>query len=83
MVGQAIAALKSRPAGTKVNIVGYADPQGDQASNLALSRSRADKVKARLAADAPTATYTVDAKGDAQSDPNNLAQSRRVEIAIG
>ena len=83
VVGQAAAALKGRPTGTKVSVVGFADPQGNQASNLALSKLRADNVKDRLATEIAGATYTVEANGDTAADPNNLAQSRRVEITIG
>lgn len=80
-IDQAIAAIKARPAGTKVSIVGFADPRGDVAVNQLLSEGRAESVKAALSAAVPNATYTVEAKGDTNPS-DDLQQSRRVEITI-
>ncbi|MEO6233726.1 MAG: OmpA family protein [Thermomonas sp.] len=79
--------LKAIKAGS-VQVVGYTDSQGEAAANQALSRRRADEVKAGLL-DAGLAGGRVDAKGQGEAEPiaDNMtaagrAKNRRVEIII-
>ncbi len=78
--------LKENPA-VRVNIVGHTDSDGDDASNLALSKKRSESVKATLAGEFGIAAerMTTDGKGEAQpSEPNTTAlgkaNNRRVEF---
>ena len=52
---------------TSVSVLGLADASGDSATNLELSRKRAEAVTAALAGAGVTAELQVDAKGDAGS----------------
>ena len=82
-----IASVLSENADVKVRIVGHTDSDGDDASNLTLSKKRAAAVK-----DALSGTFGIDAsrmetdgKGESQpAGPNNTAEgkanNRRVEF---
>lgn len=79
---------KALPARGAVRIVGYTDSQGDAAANLALSRQRADAVKASLQA-AGIAAARLNASGKGEADPvadngtaAGRARNRRVEIVV-
>jgi transforming growth factor-beta-induced protein len=81
----AVTTLKSLPAGTKVNVLGHADKNGNAAANQALSERRANAVKAALekglGADAGNISFEVGAVGDTQPS-EDLAKSRKVTIEI-
>jgi uncharacterized surface protein with fasciclin (FAS1) repeats len=82
VIDAAVAALRGRPAGTRVAIVGFADPRGDAAINQLLAEGRAQTVRAALAAAVPNAGFTVSAATD-PSPSDDMQASRRVEITIG
>jgi outer membrane protein OmpA-like peptidoglycan-associated protein len=75
-------------AGGTASVTGYTDSVGDPASNLALSRRRAQAVAEALSAAAPGLRLTVTGRGEAdpvapnttggQDDPVGRAQNRRV-----
>jgi OmpA-OmpF porin, OOP family len=78
--------LKENP-GIKVKIIGHTDSDGGAASNLDLSRRRADAVKNALVSDfgISSASMTTDGKGQnepvaANTSPEGKAQNRRVEF---
>ncbi len=79
---QALAAVTAAKAGTTVVLTGFADVQGDSASNLVLSQQRAENVRTTLAAANAGLGYVTNAKGDTEGGAD-LAQARRVEIVIG
>ncbi|GAB2588342.1 OmpA family protein [Spirosoma areae] len=82
-----IANVLTENAGVKVRIIGHTDTDGDDASNMALSKKRAAAVK-----DALSSTFAIDAsrmetdgKGESQpAGPNTTAEgkanNRRVEF---
>jgi len=82
-----IAGVLTENSSIKVKIVGHTDSDGDDASNMMLSKRRAEAVKAAL-----SATFSIDAarieadgKGESQpADKNNTtvgkANNRRVEF---
>ena len=82
-----IANVLSENADVKVRIIGHTDSDGDDASNMALSKKRAAAVKAEL-----SATFGIDAsrmeadgKGESQpagpnTSPEGKANNRRVEF---
>ncbi|MFT3807140.1 OmpA family protein [Arenimonas sp.] len=79
---------KAMPARGSIRIVGYTDSQGDDAANLALSRQRAEAVKASLQS-AGIAASRLGASGKGEADPvadnataAGRARNRRVEIAV-
>lgn len=79
---------KALPARGTVRIVGYTDSQGEDAANLALSRQRADAVKASLQS-AGIAASRLSASGKGEADPladngtaAGRARNRRVEIVV-
>ncbi len=84
-IDKAVVTLSSLAAGSKVNIVGHADKNGDAAFNQSLSEKRAgnvqDALKAGLGDKAGNITFTTSAKGDTEQAAN-LAKSRRVTIEI-
>lgn len=78
-------------AGADIQIIGHTDSDGNPASNLILSRARADAVKAWLVANAPnnfpTERITSRGYGDTQPIADNKtsdgkAKNRRVEIIM-
>jgi peptidoglycan-binding protein ArfA len=87
VVGQVAAKLESCP-GAKVAVVGYTDDTGADASNVALSASRANSVATALVADGvPRAAVT--SRGAGASNPvagndttAGRAENRRVEIIV-
>ncbi len=77
----ASARIATLPAGTKVNVTGVADQQGNALYNEQLSQLRAQAVIAELKADGATnVEYITGAKGAETNE--NFAQSRRVEIDL-
>jgi uncharacterized surface protein with fasciclin (FAS1) repeats len=79
---EAAAELATLPAGSVVRLVGVADPTGDAAANLELSRQRARAVQAALEEATPEADvrYVVRAKGEEEGP--ELANARRVDIVL-
>jgi OmpA-OmpF porin, OOP family len=80
------AVLKENPA-VKVKIVGHTDMDGDDASNLDLSKRRAESVKKALASEfgIESSRLETDGKGESQPvDKNNTSEgksnNRRVEF---
>lgn len=78
--------LKENPA-VRVKIVGHTDADGDDASNLTLSKKRSEAVKAALTGEfgIDAARMETDGKGESQpSEPNTTASgkanNRRVEF---
>lgn len=72
------------PAGTEVFILGFADTSGDYASNLALSRLRAQSVADKLASLGVPITaiagFGEEAPIACNDDPVSRAHNRRVEV---
>ena len=70
----------------KITIIGHTDSDGDDASNLALSKKRANAVKMKLASMGINASrLTADGKGESEPVADNStttgkAQNRRVEF---
>jgi outer membrane protein OmpA-like peptidoglycan-associated protein len=84
---KAIANVLSENPDVKVKIVGHTDSDGDDKSNLDLSKRRADAVKSALAKDfsIDASRLETDGKGETQpADKNNTetgkANNRRVEF---
>ena len=84
---KAIANVLSENPDVKVKIVGHTDSDGDDKSNLDLSKRRADAVKSALAKDfsIDASRLETDGKGESQpADKNNTetgkANNRRVEF---
>jgi OOP family OmpA-OmpF porin len=82
-----IANVLTENADVKVRIVGHTDADGDEASNMALSKKRAASVKAELAAtfNISAGRMETDGKGESQpAGPNATAEgkanNRRVEF---
>jgi OmpA-OmpF porin, OOP family len=82
-----IAAVLNENADVKVKIVGHTDADGDDASNLSLSKKRADAVKNALSKEfsIDASRMETDGKGESQpADKNNTplgkANNRRVEF---
>ena len=81
--------IKASP-GTKVTIIGHTDSDGDEATNLDLSRRRAESVKKVLVKDfaADGSLLSTDGKGESEpvndnDTPQNKANNRRVEFVVG
>ena len=78
------------PGGVAVSIAGHTDSRGDSASNLTLSRQRAQTVADAVAAARRDLKLTVEGFGEdrpvaqnesgGQDNPEGRAQNRRVEI---
>jgi outer membrane protein OmpA-like peptidoglycan-associated protein len=74
--------VKEHPA-APVTVIGYADPEGSDAANLALSRTRAEiVVDALVRAGISAARIRREAKGETRFVLNSQ-ESRRVEIVVG
>jgi transforming growth factor-beta-induced protein len=84
-IDAAVTTLKALPAGTKVNVLGHADKNGNAAANQKLSERRAEAVKAALEqgldTDLAKIDFEVGAVGDTQPS-EDLAKSRKVTIEI-
>ncbi len=87
VLGQVAAKLEACP-GAKVAVIGYTDDTGDDASNVALSASRAGSVATALVTDGvPRAAVTSRGAGAsnpvaANDTPAGRTQNRRVEIIV-
>jgi uncharacterized surface protein with fasciclin (FAS1) repeats len=81
-IAEAATAIETLPAGSRVRLVGVADPQGDAGANLELSRERARAVQAALQQAVPDADvrYVVRARGEEEG--GELANARRVDIVL-
>ena len=73
--------------GRKMNLVGHADPRGEEEYNMVLGGRRADNVKSAIAAEglssakiATTSRGKLDATG---SDEESWAKDRRVDVVLG
>ncbi len=82
-----IAAVLKENSGLKVKIIGHTDSDGNDASNLELSKRRADAVKDILVKEfgIDESRMQTDGKGETQpiapnSSPEEKAQNRRVEF---
>jgi OOP family OmpA-OmpF porin len=82
-----IAGTLTENPSVKVRIIGHTDSDGDEASNLALSKKRAASVKAALAGEfgIDAARLDTDGKGETQpaapnTSPEGKANNRRVEF---
>jgi transforming growth factor-beta-induced protein len=84
-IEKAVATLSALPAGSKVNVIGHADKNGDPGRNQRLSERRAANVVAALnkglGDKAANIAFTSAAKGDSEQAAD-LAKSRRVTIEI-
>lgn len=82
-IAEAAAEIEALPDGSRVRLVGVADPTGDAAANLELSRERARAVQVALEQAAPGADvrYVVRAEGEEEEGPE-LANARRVGIVL-
>lgn len=77
------AAAQARSTGAPVQVLGYADPEGGQRYNAALSRARAEHVAQMLRERGVAAErITVGARGPVPFDLVPI-ESRRVEIRVG
>ena len=83
---KAAEAIKSLPAGTKLEVGGHTDNTGNAAANVTLSQKRADAVIARLG-ELGVAADTLNGKGYGDSKPvadnataEGRAQNRRIEF---
>ena len=82
-----IANVLKENAGVRVRIIGHTDTDGDDASNLALSKRRAESVRAALTTEfgVEAARLETDGKGESQpvapnTTPEGKANNRRVEF---
>jgi outer membrane protein OmpA-like peptidoglycan-associated protein/uncharacterized protein YidB (DUF937 family) len=88
ILGVAANALKSSPAGTRVEIGGHTDNTGDPAANMKLSEDRANAVRTKLVnlgvpADLLTAKGYGDTKPVADnSTEDGRAKNRRMEFTV-
>ena len=83
---QAATDIKNMPAGTRIEIAGHTDNQGDTNANLALSQQRAEAVRDALVRDGVDPAE-VSAKGYGDTKPiasnetaNGRTQNRRIEF---
>ena len=87
MLADAVAFMNANPD-VAVEIGGHTDSDGDDASNLALSRARADSVKAFLEGEGVDGgRMTTKGYGEAEpkvdnDSPDNKAINRRIEFTI-
>ena len=72
--------IKGRP-GTRLAVRGFADPSGDAASNLTLSKNRADAVTAALMKAGATGAQ-VSVAGEGETGSTATRENRRVEMVV-
>ena len=88
ILGVAANALKSAPAGTRVEIGGHTDNTGDAAANLKLSEDRANAVRTKLVdLGVPADLLTSKGYGDTKpvadnSTDDGRAKNRRMEFTV-
>ncbi|MEO8648434.1 MAG: OmpA family protein, partial [Acidobacteriota bacterium] len=89
VIEKAAEELRKQPANITLEIGGHTDSDGDNASNLRLSRSRADSVKKALLARGVAGTMLT-ARGYGETrpiapndTPDNKFRNRRIEYKIG
>ena len=88
VIRQSADALKRAPAGAKVEVGGHTDNTGNPASNLTLSQSRADAVRAALvSAGVPSDRLETRGYGDTKPRATNATeygrfQNRRIEYTV-
>jgi outer membrane protein OmpA-like peptidoglycan-associated protein/uncharacterized protein YidB (DUF937 family) len=88
ILGVAANALKSAPAGTRVEVGGHTDNTGDAAANLKLSEDRANAVRTKLVnLGVPPDMLTAKGYGDTKpvadnSTENGRAKNRRMEFTV-
>ena len=66
-----------------ITIVGYAQPSGNKAADLKLSRARANAVKAQILALYPDATITIIAKGSAINKACKKSLNKCAIVSVG
>lgn len=81
--------IKASP-GTKITIIGHTDSDGDEATNLDLSKRRAESVKKALVKDfnVDGSLLAADGRGETEpvtgnDTPQSKANNRRVEFVVG
>jgi len=82
-----IASVLKENAGVRVCIIGHTDADGDNASNLALSKCRAESVRATLTTEFSVEAARLETNGKNESHPvapnttsEGKATNRRVEF---
>lgn len=86
-VNEVASALTKYPT-TRIKIAGYADARGDDASNMALGKARADSVKAALVAKGIDASRVETVSGgstdpvDTNATPGGRFENRRTELVV-
>ncbi len=81
-IDEAAGEVASLPAGSTVRLVGVADPTGDAAANLELSRERAGSVQAALEEALPNADVAYEIRANGEEEGPELANARRVDIIL-
>ncbi len=88
VLDEMVTALKTLPAGRKVQVIGHTDSQGGRDANIALSAARADTVKAYLVGKQipDTMLETSGAGPDrpvaSNATPDGRARNRRIEFRV-
>lgn len=80
-IGEVAAALKSRPT-ARVELRGYADPEGDAAANQALSEQRTQAVRNALTDAGAQASQVTAATALGETGNAATSENRRVEITV-
>lgn len=85
---KAAAAMKSAPAGTRIEVGGHTDSSGDPAANMTLSQQRAEAVRAALIGfGVDQGILTAKGYGDSQpiasnDTPDGRLQNRRIQFVV-